>query len=373
MSVRTLKVADELSQIRAQLGEAVIDGTKWRELLESMCRAIGAEGGSLRQFPNRTVDTPYTASMEQLTKIYFREGWNLRDTRVQTLVRRPVRSAAFVDSAVFTYDEMKSLFRRDPYFNDFLGLGKLKWSAWIQFRVGKHPWLMGFQRTDVQGPFESVDMKLIQPFSQSLSEAANLSAAVGHRVLSGVLDALSLVQWPAVALDNTGRVLGSNVSADEVFDSSISVYNGRLKVSDELATQRLGALYTRLRLVSEASSVYCDPIIVRRLQKPPIVLNVLPVPVAAKNPFLGARILLVFRDPSAPALTKPNVLQGVFGFTSAETKLALMLGGGDSLESAAQQLHLSRETVRTQLKSLFTKTETHRQIELIALLARFRI
>jgi hypothetical protein len=58
MSGRTLKVADELSQIRAQLGEAVIDGTKWRELLESMCRAIGAEGGSLRQFPNRTVDTP---------------------------------------------------------------------------------------------------------------------------------------------------------------------------------------------------------------------------------------------------------------------------------------------------------------------------
>jgi hypothetical protein len=102
--------------------------------------------------------------MEHLTKIYFREKWNLRDTRVQTLIQRPVRSAAFVDSNVFTYDEIKTLFRRDPYFNDFLGLGKLKWSAWLQFRVGNHPWLMGFQRTDAQGSFESVDMKLIQPF-----------------------------------------------------------------------------------------------------------------------------------------------------------------------------------------------------------------
>jgi DNA-binding CsgD family transcriptional regulator len=372
MSRRTLNVA-ELSQIRARLGEAVIDGQKWRELLESMCRAIGAEGGSLRQFPNRTVDTPYTASMEHLTKIYFREGWNLRDTRTLTLIQRPVKSAAFVDSAVFKYDEIKSLFRRDPYFNDFLGLGKLKWGAWVQFRVGKHPWLMTFQRTDAQGSFENVDMRLIQPFSQSLSEAANLSEAVGHRVLSGVLDALHLVQWPAVALDSTGAVLGSNASADEMFDNSIRVNNGRLKVSDELATQRLNALYSRLKLVSEASGIYADPIIVRRFQKSPIVLNVLPIPVAAKNPFLGARILLIFRDSSAPALIKPNVLQGLFRFTSAETKLAILLGAGHSLESAAQQLSLSRETIRTQLKSLFTKTETHRQGELVALLARFRI
>src|ERR1700710_1467923 len=101
-----MNVADELSQIQARLGEAVIDAQKWRELLESLCRVIGAEGGSLRQFPNRTVDTPYTSSMESLTKVYFREGWNLRDTRTLTLIKRPVRSTAFDDSAVFTYDEM---------------------------------------------------------------------------------------------------------------------------------------------------------------------------------------------------------------------------------------------------------------------------
>jgi DNA-binding CsgD family transcriptional regulator len=372
MSGRTLDVAD-LSQIRARLGEAVIDGQKWRELLESMCRAIGAEGGSLRQFPNRTVDAPYTASMEQLTKIYFREGWNLRDTRVQTLIQRPVKLAAFTDFAIFTYDEMKTLFRRDPYFNDFLALGKLKWGAWIQFRVENHPWLMTFQRTDVQGSFEDVDVRLIQPFSQSLSEAANLSAAVGHRVLSGVLDALHLVQRPAVALDSTGAVLGSNASAAEIFDSNIRINNGRLKVSDEQAAQQLASLYARLRLIPEANSVCADPIIVRRSQKSPIILNVLPVPVAAKDPFLGARILLAFRNPNEPALNKPNVLRGLFRLTSAETKLALLLGAGVSIETAAQQLNLSRETVRTQLKSLFTKTETHRQGELIALLARFGI
>jgi DNA-binding CsgD family transcriptional regulator len=373
MSGRTLNVADELSQIQVRLGEAVIDAQKWRELMESMCRVIGAEGGSLRQFPNRTVDTPYTSSMESLTKVYFREGWNLRDTRVQTLVRRPVESAAFVDSAVFTYDEMKSLFRRDPYFNDFLGLGKLRWGAWIQFRVGKHPWLMTFQRTDAQGSFEDVDMRLIEPFSKSLSEAANLSAAVGHKVLSGVLDALHLVERPAVALDRTGIVLGSNASADEIFDGTFRVSNGRLKTSDELATQRLDALYGRLREVPEAHSVKAEPIIVRRFRKHPIVLHILPIPVAAKNPFLCARVLVVFRDPGVPALTKPNVLQGLFKLTSAETRLAMLLGAGDSLDSAAQQLNVSLETSRTQLKSLFSKTETHRQGELVALLARLRI
>ena len=61
-------------------------------------------------------------------------------------------------------------------------------------------------------------------------------------------------------------------------------------------------------------------------------------------------------------------LRIIFGFTPAETRLAECLIHGMNLVQISEQLHLSRETLKTQLRSLFNKTKTHRQGELIALL-----
>lgn len=60
-------------------------------------------------------------------------------------------------------------------------------------------------------------------------------------------------------------------------------------------------------------------------------------------------------------------LQIVFGFTP-ETRLAEHLISGNSLSVIGEKLRVSRETLKSQLRSLFHKTETHRQGELIALL-----
>jgi DNA-binding CsgD family transcriptional regulator len=46
------------------------------------------------------------------------------------------------------------------------------------------------------------------------------------------------------------------------------------------------------------------------------------------------------------------------------------LGGGAALAEAAEKLGVSVATVRTQLRSIFDKTHTHRQAELVILIAR---
>lgn len=57
-----------------------------------------------------------------------------------------------------------------------------------------------------------------------------------------------------------------------------------------------------------------------------------------------------------------------FGFTAAETKLALFLMHGGSLTEFASENGTSRNTVRNQLKQIFQKTHVRRQAELVALL-----
>jgi DNA-binding CsgD family transcriptional regulator len=64
------------------------------------------------------------------------------------------------------------------------------------------------------------------------------------------------------------------------------------------------------------------------------------------------------------------LLVKLFGLTSAEAKLASIIAEGVNPEQAAEELGISRETARNQLKAVFAKTATHRQSELVALLAR---
>lgn len=54
-----------------------------------------------------------------------------------------------------------------------------------------------------------------------------------------------------------------------------------------------------------------------------------------------------------------------FGLTQAEAKLVLTLFKVNSLQEAANSLHRSYHTARTQLKSIFKKTEANNQIELL--------
>ena len=75
-------------------------------------------------------------------------------------------------------------------------------------------------------------------------------------------------------------------------------------------------------------------------------------------------ILLV--HPLTTSSPAPNqTLRAVFGLTPAEAELADALLQHGSLTGCAKHLGKSHETLRTQLKALFTKTETRRQAELI--------
>ncbi|WP_245420446.1 MULTISPECIES: helix-turn-helix transcriptional regulator [unclassified Mesorhizobium] len=84
-------------------------------------------------------------------------------------------------------------------------------------------------------------------------------------------------------------------------------------------------------------------------------------------------IILALLDRQARNGPNPQTLQKMFGLTGAETHLALRLARGDAPLEIAERTRLSRTTIRTQLASLFAKTETRRQAELVALLGRISV
>lgn len=125
-----------------------------------------------------------------------------------------------------------------------------------------------------------------------------------------------------------------------------------------------------MRVTPDFAPLSVEPFVVSRKAQRPVVVRVLPVPAAARNPFLGARALLTFTLLEPNRGPSPNLLMMAFRLSPAEARLASIIAEGTSPEQAAEQLGLARETVRNQLKAVFAKTDTHRQAELIALLAK---
>ena len=360
--------AKHLRAIGASLADTVVDPTLWSSLLEQISAAAGAAGAALLRSDIRTPDNPRTASADENFKHYFASGWHRRDTLSQRGFPLLMGGQKVIsDQDVVTAEEMRQL----GFYNEVLVPFGFQWFAGIGFRAEATLWGVVILRSPQQGVFERDEKRLLAELCRPLSETATLAKAVGQAALYGVSNALQLVGQPALALDRLGCVLDANAAAQQIFDDEIFVRNRRLTVRDQQASSALEALADQLRTTPDTAPLAATPIVVRRVARQPLVIRVLPVAGPARTPFLGARVLLVISDLHDRPQPQASVLAETFGLTPAESRLASLLAMGISIEHAADRLGLSRATVRNQLKSVFTKTGTHRQSELVALLSRF--
>jgi DNA-binding CsgD family transcriptional regulator len=67
-----------------------------------------------------------------------------------------------------------------------------------------------------------------------------------------------------------------------------------------------------------------------------------------------------------------GLLAELFQLSPAEQRLAELLAQQLSPEACAERLNVSINTVRSQLRALFRKTDTSRQAELVSLLGHLR-
>ena len=79
-------------------------------------------------------------------------------------------------------------------------------------------------------------------------------------------------------------------------------------------------------------------------------------------------VMLFVRDIDCFHIPSESALRTLFEFSGSEAKLARQLAAGLDLKQAAENLGLSVLTARTYLKTLFGKTGTNRQADLVRLL-----
>jgi DNA-binding CsgD family transcriptional regulator len=82
------------------------------------------------------------------------------------------------------------------------------------------------------------------------------------------------------------------------------------------------------------------------------------------------RIIVVIHDPQTTVPQWASFAQ-FFQLTQTELRLCLALTEGFTLNSYSEKYHVSINTARSQLKTIFSKTETRRQADLLRLIFSF--
>ncbi|NOT27984.1 MAG: helix-turn-helix transcriptional regulator [Acidobacteria bacterium] len=77
--------------------------------------------------------------------------------------------------------------------------------------------------------------------------------------------------------------------------------------------------------------------------------------------------IIIVSDPERVMIPDAETLGELFELTPAEAALTRLFAQGITLGEAAARLGLRLDTVRTRLKTIFEKTNTHRQADLLRL------
>ena len=187
------------------------------------------------------------------------------------------------------------------------------------------------------------------------------------------LEALDELPSALLLLDANGLPVLANRAARRILRARDGLWLDRdgLRAATAIFTSRLRDLLRRTAFPLAGGTPEGDVLrLPRPSGAPPLVVLATPLPPSSRPPGgAGAAVAVFLRDPANEPVATTERLERLHGLTAAEARLAVRLAAGEPLDEAADALGVTRETVRSQLKAIFGKTDTRRQGELLRKLA----
>lgn len=221
------------------------------------------------------------------------------------------------------------------------------------------------QRPEDRPSLNDRELATLDSFRPHVARAGLLAARWRLQRLTAATEALALVGLPAAALDRNGRVLVAN----ELMEAMTHVRwlaRNRIGLVDRhaqgLLQKALASLFTPF---NDAVQSFAS----RLSETDAAVIHVVPTSGQSRDLFDGGLALLVVTPVTAPEAPDAQVIRALFDLTPSEARVARSLTRGQTIDEIAASSGVTRETIRSQLKSVLAKTGTTRQAEVAALLA----
>jgi len=362
--------ADQIPELLGTLYSAAVDQTRWPDFMRQVSRFFDVPKASmLTHWGNneRTSMAYFGDGLAEATRLYDEyyakyDGWQ------GMLATSPGRLCLGQDY----WPERDML--RSEFYQDLLKGFDMRYMAAVLTRPH-----MGFRESlslyrgheAVRFDRESVAMlDFLYPHLETALHTRRRLMTLETRV--GDLEtALDQMACPLILVSASLRVVLVNRSARVILDAAdgLILRNGRLDTKNSAESATLKSVLSKA--VSGALRLSFHHAGAMTISRPPRkLLQLVAAPLMhSSSPFPGGAAALVFlTDPESAPQLPGEILQALYGLTLTETRLSLLLLEGTSLNEAAELHCVSKETVRTQIRSIYSKTGTNRQSELLTLL-----
>lgn len=365
-------------QFTSLVYEAAVEPSLWPEVLSLVADYLGGDGAAMISQDIEGAGGAVLSGIDPETIPLFFGDFRTNNPVLEDF-KATVDAISEIEVPPVQTDRTlidRSLFTGTPFFNDFLR----RFDINSIFFLGLARSHSGGTVINIVRPTkkEEFDPKLLQ-FGREMqphlirafhiSKRLNLANAQGQTLI----DFVSRLSQGVFLLDTEGALLHCNGRAERLLADG----DGLLRRGRTIGSKIASVDKTLQELIGRALPVPgCErgggAIVVPRLSKASALsVNVVPVGSAGMQVFGRTPAVLVYA--SAPEFNAQNLgelARAFYQLTQAETGVALALLDGLSPKQIAERQNISVRTVRTHLATVFRKTSTGRQADLVRLLSQ---
>jgi DNA-binding CsgD family transcriptional regulator/PAS domain-containing protein len=369
-----------LLDLVGRMYDAALQPETWPDVLTRAADGLEAKSASLilqesaaAEPSGPGVTQAHVARLDPDTLAEYQRTWVPLDLGLQAM-QLMAPGAIATDESVANSRE----WRRSAIYNDFLLPRQIaRVLAGLPLKDGQGMAHVFFHRPASDGPYEARERRLLRRLMPHLTRTLMirrhlLDLNTQRQAVAAALDRLPV---GILLLAADARVLHLNHAAEAIVAEADGLTIGKSGLSAVLAaeTRALQRCVREAVATGEGRGVGCGGSL--RVSRPslrgPLSVVVSPLRMPSALESRGGAVAVAFvTDPARTRTLPEGMMRALYGLTPAEDRVARRLARGESLAEVARHLEVALETVRTHLKRALQKTDTRRQAELVALMAR---
>ena len=207
--------------------------------------------------------------------------------------------------------------------------------------------------------------ELAAAMARSVWVSPTTSGHQGLHQARTVAESLGVIGLAAAAVNSEGRLVATNRLFRALVPATIKHLQGPLQLVDTAANRLIRDALAR----SSFSHVAVRSLPARAAHgNAPSMIHLFPIPSETDDIFPDIAAILVVSPAQPRSPPSLEILKGLFDLSPAEARVAQGIAARWTVEEIADRSHVSRETVRSQLKTVLAKTGTKRQLDLAVML-----
>lgn len=363
----------EMSELIGRVYDASLDGGRWKDLLKSLAVRFGAHQALLAEItPDGSA--PDRLYSHEIDMNLLRRWQGSRDHVDLWLQRLPDYPAghAYLSTELVPLSKLK----KSAHYADILRPSDIEYSLGGILESGprRHSFFGVFRGADA-GDFSNAQKELIRILIPHVRRALRINSALAEaeRAHAELWDFIENCAFGVIVLDGKGAVLALNSRARRMVSAQdgLAIRHARVRLWNSFC-QRCFDVAVASATLSGVSVETSGFSVLRPSSRKPyrcIVAPLGPRSRQAPRSLARDRCVVFVRDVESDRHVSSEVWAQLYRLTPAEERLCAALVETGALPAAVEALHVTRNTAKSQLKSIFQKVGVSSQGELLRELA----